>query len=66
MFCLWLVLRSAHKMYKDNNVFFEYNPYWFFIKDQDTWEMILEEICENGLYPIQSMHIFRTRHQQEQ
>jgi hypothetical protein len=31
-----LNLYSIHKISRDNNVFFEYHPYWFFIKDRAT------------------------------
>jgi hypothetical protein len=48
-------LCSVHKISRDNNVFFEYHPYWFFIKDQATRNTILEGRCERGLYPIKSM-----------
>jgi hypothetical protein len=32
-----------------------------FIKDQDTRKMILEGRCENGLYPIKSMHKIQSK-----
>jgi hypothetical protein len=50
-------LCSAHKISRDNNVFFEYYPYWFFIKDRDTRRTILEGRCERGLYPIKTVHM---------
>jgi hypothetical protein len=46
----------VHKIFRDNNVFFEYHPYWFLIKDQATRNTILEERCEGGLYPIKFVH----------
>jgi hypothetical protein len=48
-------LCSVHKISRDNNVFFEYHPYWFFIKDRATRNTILEGRCEMGLYPIKSV-----------
>jgi hypothetical protein len=48
-------LCSVHKISRDNNVFFEYHPYWFFIKDRATRNTILEGRCERGLYPIKSV-----------
>jgi hypothetical protein len=53
-------LCSMHKVSRDNNVFFEYHPYWFFIKDRVTRNTILEGRCVRGLYPIKSMQ--RPRH----
>jgi hypothetical protein len=48
-------LCSVHKISRYNNVFFEYHPYWFLIKDRTTRNTILEGRCEGGLYPIKSV-----------
>jgi hypothetical protein len=45
----------VYKILRDNNVFFEYHPYWFFIKDRATRNTILEGKFLRGLYPIKTM-----------
>jgi hypothetical protein len=50
-----LNLCSVHKISRDNNVFFEYHPYCFFIKDRATRNTILEGRCVRDLYPIKTM-----------
>jgi len=45
-------LLSVHKLSRDNNVFFEFHPYHFLVKDQATKQVLLEGKCESGLYPI--------------
>jgi hypothetical protein len=54
-------LCSMHKVSIDNNVFFEYHPYWFFIKNRATRNTILKGRCVRGLYPIKSMQRPRCR-----
>jgi hypothetical protein len=50
---------SVHKISRDNNVFFEYHPWYFFIKDRATRNTILEGKSEGGLYPIKSSNEVR-------
>ena len=45
-------LLSVHKLSRDNNVFFEFHPFHFLIKDRTTRRKLLEGRCESGLYPI--------------
>jgi hypothetical protein len=45
-------LLSVHKLARDNNIFFEFHPWYFFIKDQATQSLLLEGRCESGLYPL--------------
>jgi histone deacetylase 1/2 len=45
-------LLSVHKLSRDNNVFFEFHPWSYFIKDRATRQLLLEGKCESGLYPI--------------
>jgi hypothetical protein len=45
-------LLSVHKLSCDNDVFFEFHPWYFFIKDRATRNLLLEGKCESGLYPI--------------
>jgi hypothetical protein len=45
-------LLSIHKLSHDNDIFFEFHPWYFFIKDQATRNLLLEGKCESGLYPI--------------
>jgi hypothetical protein len=48
-------LLSVHRFTRDNNVFFEYHPYHFFIKDTATRTPLLHGRCIGGLYPL-SLH----------
>jgi hypothetical protein len=45
-------LLSVHKLSCDNNVFFEFHPWYFLIKDRATRNLLMEGKCESGLYPI--------------
>jgi histone deacetylase 1/2 len=47
-------LLSTSRLAKDNHAFVEYWPNSFFIKDQDTREVLLQGNCVGGLYPIPS------------
>jgi hypothetical protein len=53
--CAKLNLYLVHKISRDNNVFFEYHPYWFFIKDRAMRNTILEGRCVRGLYQTKTM-----------
>ena len=45
-------LISVHHFTKHNNVFLEFHPSCFFVKDQRTRETLLQGPCENGVYPL--------------
>jgi histone deacetylase 1/2 len=45
-------LISVHHFTKHNNVFLEFHPSCFFVKDQRTREILLQGPCENGVYPL--------------
>lgn len=50
-------LLSVHKLTRDNNVFFEFDPWYYLIKDRETRQLLLEGRCESGLYPIKPSDI---------
>jgi hypothetical protein len=45
-------LLSTSRLTKDNHAFVEYWPNSFFVKDQDTREILLQGRCVDGLYPF--------------
>jgi hypothetical protein len=45
-------LLSVHKLARDNNIFFEFHSWSFFIKDRATRSLLLEGRCESGFYPL--------------
>jgi hypothetical protein len=45
-------LGSVHRFAVDNNVFLEFHPYFFFIKDRATSKLLLKGRCHKGLYPL--------------
>jgi hypothetical protein len=45
-------LISVHHFTSDNNVFMEFHPWFFLIKDRDTKNTLLKGKCRNGLYPL--------------
>ena len=45
-------LISVHKFSRDNDVFIEYHPWHFSIKDRQSKKSLLVGTCESGLYPI--------------
>jgi hypothetical protein len=47
-------LVSVHKLASDNNVFLEFHPNFFLIKDRDTKTILLEGPCNKGMYPLPS------------
>jgi len=49
-------LISVHHFTKHDNVFLEFHPSCFFIKDQQTRETLLQGPCENGVYPLPLPH----------
>jgi histone deacetylase 1/2 len=47
-------LISTSRLAHDNHTFVEYWPKSFFVKDQDTKEILLQGRCVNGIYPLPS------------
>jgi hypothetical protein len=47
-------LVSVHRLAFDNNVFLEFHPDFFLIKDRDTRSTLLKGPCRKGLYPLPS------------
>lgn len=45
-------LLSVHRFTSDNNVFFEFHPHFFVVKDRVTKIPLLHGRCKNGLYPL--------------
>lgn len=45
-------LLSIHRLANDNNIFFEFHPSYFLVKDRLTKRLLLQGKCERGLYPI--------------
>src|SRR4051812_25158106 len=45
-------LVSVHRFTRDNNVFIEFHPYFFCIKDTHTRRTLLKGRCIGGLYPL--------------
>jgi hypothetical protein len=45
-------LLSVHKFSHDNDIFFKYHPWSFFVKDHQSKKVLLGGQCESGLYPI--------------
>ena len=42
----------VHNFFRDNDIFFEYHPWNFSIKDRRSRKSLLDGRCESGLYPI--------------
>jgi hypothetical protein len=42
----------VHRLASDNNVFLEFHPHFFCIKDLDTRNMLVKGLCQGGLYPL--------------
>jgi hypothetical protein len=55
-------LLSVHKFSRDNDVFFEYHPRHFSIKDRQSRRSLLDGRCESGLYPIKSTDLPALKH----
>ena len=45
-------LLSVHRIALDNNVFLEFYPYFFLIKDQATKRVLHRGVCIQGLYAL--------------
>jgi histone deacetylase 1/2 len=55
-------LLSVHKFSRDNDVFFEYHPWHFSIKDWQSRRSLLDGRCESGLYSIKSTDLPVLKH----
>jgi hypothetical protein len=47
-------LVSVHHLASDNNVYLEFHPNFFLIKDRDTRSTLLSGPCRRGMYPLPS------------
>jgi hypothetical protein len=47
----------VHKLTRDNDIFFQFHPSHFFIKDCATRNLLLEGKCESGLYPFKPANL---------
>jgi hypothetical protein len=45
-------LLSVHRLTLDNNIFIEFHPWFFLIKDQVTKKVLFRGRCRRGLYPL--------------
>ena len=45
-------LVSVHQFTSDNDVFLEFHPTYFCIKDKDTKNPLIRGRCRDGLYPL--------------
>lgn len=46
-------LLSVAQFTSDNNVYFEFHPRVFLVKDRETGKLLLRETLEHGLYKLQ-------------
>jgi hypothetical protein len=51
-------LVSVHRLALDNNMFLEFHPWFFLIKDRDTGSLLLKGKCRQGLYPLPAKFTF--------
>jgi histone deacetylase 1/2 len=49
-------LLSVHRIASDNNVFFEFYPKHYCVKDQEMKTTLLTGPCKTGLYPVKSFN----------
>jgi hypothetical protein len=45
-------LISVHHFTKQNNVYLEFHPSYFLVKDRITGATLLKGACEDGVYPL--------------
>jgi hypothetical protein len=45
-------LLSVHRLTLDNDVYIEFHPFFFLIKDQATRTVLFKGPCIGGLYPL--------------
>ena len=50
-------LISVHKLAADNNVFLEFHPDFFLVKDQASKKTLLQGRCRRGLYPLPAVSL---------
>jgi hypothetical protein len=55
-------LLSVHKLALDNNVFLEFNPFFFFIKDRVIRRTLFKGACTGGLFPLVLVTYGSSRH----
>ena len=55
-------LVSVHKLTLDNDVFIEFHPFFFLIKDQATRRVLFRGPCWEGLYPLVPMFHETAKH----
>ena len=55
-------LLSVHKFSGDNDIFFKYHPWHFYIKDRQSRKSLLDGRCESGLYPIKPSNVDDLKH----
>jgi histone deacetylase 1/2 len=54
-------LVSIHRFTKDNHVFVEFHPWYFYVKDQETKRVLPKGRCMRGLYPLISSSSFKNK-----
>ena len=54
-------LLAVRKLALDNNVFFEFHPWYFLVKDRNTRAVLLIGGCRGGRYHHDSSGIVKTR-----
>ena len=55
-------LLPIRKLFHDNDVFFEYHPWYFYTKDRRSRKILLDGRCESGLYPIKPSDVDDLKH----
>jgi histone deacetylase 1/2 len=54
-------LVSIHRLTLDNNVYVEFHPWYFYVKDLETKKVLLKGRCYRGLYPLVSSSSSRNK-----
>jgi hypothetical protein len=54
-------LVSIHRFTRDNDVYIEFHPWYFYVKDQVTKRVLLKGRCERGLYPLISSSTIKNK-----
>lgn len=49
-------LLSVYQFTKDNDVYFEFHPSFFCVKDRSSGAIILQGQSDQGLYPLHNLH----------
>jgi histone deacetylase 1/2 len=55
-------LLSVHRLTLDNNIFIEFHPFFFLIKDQATRRILFKGPCHGGLYPLVPISTTSSKH----